>query len=439
MRLHWFSPLPPDRTDIGHYTARLLPALARCAQVTVWTATPEPDPRLSAHAAIRRLGRSPADRGELSRGDAILYNLGNHGPFHARILAEALAFPGIVVCHEADLHHLLAWYHVEFRRRPEDYVAALREAWGRDGERVARLRLAGADVGAELTRMPLLAPALRGCHGVVCHTEATFAAARALGHPALRLDLPYPAGPRRHRGKRTGPLRIVQFGHLGPNRRTLEILDAIARFSRQAELRFDILGELWDERPVRAKVEQHRLGGIVRLHGFVSEERLDQALAEADLVLNLRFPTIGEASGSQLRSWNAAVPSAVSDIGWFAGLPDDVVVKVPPGEEAERLHRLFALLLRDREALDGLGERGRALLEERHGPEAYARELVAACGEAGCLRRRAGCLAAMEALRASLQALPGGLGAVALRLGAADRFASALAGAGPDRSEGEGC
>ena len=35
--IHWFSPLPPARTDIAEYTRRILPALNREAQVILWT------------------------------------------------------------------------------------------------------------------------------------------------------------------------------------------------------------------------------------------------------------------------------------------------------------------------------------------------------------------------------------------------------------------
>ena len=39
MKINWFSPLPPDHTEIANYTARLLPALERKFDTTVWTAT----------------------------------------------------------------------------------------------------------------------------------------------------------------------------------------------------------------------------------------------------------------------------------------------------------------------------------------------------------------------------------------------------------------
>ena len=66
------------------------------------------------------------------------------------------------------------------------------------------------------------------------------------------------------------------------------------------------------------------------LHGFVPESELDAALASAHLALNLRYPTKGEASGSQLRIWSHGLPSLVTRIGWYTELPADTVSFVRP-------------------------------------------------------------------------------------------------------------
>jgi len=37
MKLNWFSPLAPARSEIAHYTARTVAALRGHAEVTLWT------------------------------------------------------------------------------------------------------------------------------------------------------------------------------------------------------------------------------------------------------------------------------------------------------------------------------------------------------------------------------------------------------------------
>ncbi len=37
MKINWFSPLPPARTDIAEYTVRVLPGLIKNCQLELWT------------------------------------------------------------------------------------------------------------------------------------------------------------------------------------------------------------------------------------------------------------------------------------------------------------------------------------------------------------------------------------------------------------------
>jgi glycosyltransferase involved in cell wall biosynthesis len=77
-----------------------------------------------------------------------------------------------------------------------------------------------------------------------------------------------------------------------------------------------------------------RLGlaeGVTRLD-YVPEEGLWALMAACDALVNLRYPTMGETSGSVIRALSLGKPLIVSDVGWFSELPDGVVLKVPVDE-----------------------------------------------------------------------------------------------------------
>src|ERR1051326_2714456 len=76
MTVGFHSPLPPARTGVADYAAALL-------------------------AGLRELGSV-----EIGRGDVPLYHLGNNR-LHAEIYRRALDEPGVVVLHDAVLHHFL--------------------------------------------------------------------------------------------------------------------------------------------------------------------------------------------------------------------------------------------------------------------------------------------------------------------------------------------
>ena len=78
MTVGFYSPLPPARTGVADYAAALLAELRRHGRVEV---------------APRRCG-------------VALYHLGNNA-LHAAIYRRALERPGVVVLHDAVLHHFL--------------------------------------------------------------------------------------------------------------------------------------------------------------------------------------------------------------------------------------------------------------------------------------------------------------------------------------------
>ena len=75
----------------------------------------------------------------------------------------------------------------------------------------------------------------------------------------------------------------------------------------------------------------------VRVLGFAPIEDFVGYLGACDVVLNLRFPTVGESSGTLLRSLGLGKAVMVSEIGSFAEFPDDVCLKVPVGHGEEDL------------------------------------------------------------------------------------------------------
>jgi glycosyltransferase involved in cell wall biosynthesis len=127
---------------------------------------------------------------------------------------------------------------------------------------------------------------------------------------------------------------------------------------------------------VQAQLDFHGLQDLVRLHGFVSEAALDQALASAHLAVNLRYPTMGETSYCQLRIWDHALPSLVTPVGWYATIPEDAAGFVRPEREVQDIQEHLSAFLAEPSRYAAKGEKGRRFLEECHTPEAYAQTII---------------------------------------------------------------
>ena len=104
MRIHWFSPLPPARTDIAHFTARILPALRARAEVTLWTSQSEWLPELEAKAEVRRFHPDNLPARSLDGADAAFFHIGNSAAFHRDIWQICRRYPGVAVLHDVLLH-----------------------------------------------------------------------------------------------------------------------------------------------------------------------------------------------------------------------------------------------------------------------------------------------------------------------------------------------
>ena len=374
LRINWFSPLRPARTDISHYTLRVLPALARHFDITVWTERPYWPLEMEAYGRVRQWdGGSWA---ALNAADVTIYHLGNNALFHGWIWDVARHHPGVVVLHDTRLHEFFAGQllaagggtaYLDAVRRCHGDAAAATAAQVVDG-RIAASALADS--------IPLTGLALENARGAIVHTEAAFNDVAALGRcSVLQLDLPYDAGPPPVSRAWDGTLQLVVFGYLGGNRRLNALLEAIASFPDRQRLRLAILGELEEPEAIAGRIAALAIGDLVRVHGFLPEEELDRMLDGAHLAVNLRYPTMGEASGSQLRIWSRGLASLVTRTGWYAELPPETVGFVEPLDEVADLHEHFASALTQPELLAAMGAAGRRVVETRHDPARYAEEL----------------------------------------------------------------
>jgi len=383
-RVHWVSPLPPAQTDIAHYSTRILPELAAEVDLTLWTDAPQWDLALEAYCKVRRFDPGKllprelvaAGQGGPMSGEVVFLNMGNYWVYHSGILALAQRLPSIVVLHDIALQEL---FHEAIRNHRADgdtYLAGMARWYGAEGEKLAREMLAHRISASEVShRAPGFELTLDRAISAITHTRAAFESVTARDLlPVYLLDLPFApsaVAPVSERDQ-NGPLRLVQFGYMGPNRRLEPILEVLSELAETVNFHFDIMGKVWDPSYIEDRIATLGLSERVVLHGFVDEPVLDQCLRQAHLVFNLRYPSVGEASGSQLRIWNAGAASVVTDTGFYATLPDDTVFKISHSEERQALRDLVRRINADRGLGADIGRAGWDRLHQYHTPRRYA-------------------------------------------------------------------
>lgn len=385
-RVHWVSPLPTAQTDIAHYTRRILPELARKTELILWTDANDWDRTLYDFAPVRRLSPdhvTPRDFARANRAgqpgttpEAVFVNIGNAWPFHAGFLRMIQRIPSVVVLHDMAIQEM-CFDAMDRGLFPRDTYEASMERWhGKPGIHAAHAVFDGDHTRAAIAQeYPGYELALQHAVSVLTHTPVARDAVEATHDlPVYLRDLPFRASAAvpDYIRSRVGGLRLVQFGYSGPNRRLQNVLEALAPLRDEIDFHLDIFGSVWDPGYIQNRAEELGLSHHVQQHGFVAEAELNAALARAHLAFNLRNPTMGEASGSQLRIWDAGVPAVVTDLGWYADLPEDTVFKIDPHQEVPALQDLIRRMDADPTLGRAVAVKGRAQLEAVHGPGRYA-------------------------------------------------------------------
>ena len=386
MKINWFCPLPPEKTDIAHYTNRILTDLHKCADVVLWTDKENWSSELARMAEVRPYHPDLLPTNEIKQADINIYNIGNNGEFHGSIWKVSQQYPGIIILHDVNLHYLFTTIFPDYVKGGSDreaYIDLMQKCYGtvcrQDIEKLFEGRL---DWGILSERYPLTFASLENSLGVVIHNQEVFTMVQQEKcWPVLYVPLPYPSAPISSVEKKDSqskpPYQLIIFGHLGGTyRRVQSVIEALGTLPEKSLFRLDIYGKVWDENYLNNLIQGFGVQNIVKLHGWVTESELDNALANADLAINLRYPTGGEASGSQLRIWSHGLPTLVTRIGWYAQIPETAVRFVSYDREIEDIQQQLQNFIADPASFAKIGENGRGILANEHSPALYSQKVV---------------------------------------------------------------
>jgi glycosyltransferase involved in cell wall biosynthesis/SAM-dependent methyltransferase len=351
MRVALFTPLPPARSGIADYSEALAAPLGRRVELEVFSRAGEAfDP---------------------ARFDIVLYQIGNNG-WHDFVYETALRHPGVAVLHESNLHHLIT----ELTIKRGDWDGYVRECEYAGGEaaRAFAERVRKLEIGPDYEGLPMTRRLLESSRGVVVHSRFMEQEVRAAGFAGPVAVIPHgawiPEGDRNQYRHRLGLDEITPligiFGFLKPYKRIAESLRAFRRLLRVVpNARMILVGEPHPELPLEGMIRTMGLSASVRILGFTPIDEFVGYLAACDIVLNLRYPTVGESSGTLLRALGLGKPVLVTDIGSFQEFPEDACLRVPPDAAEEDLIFEYLNLLASRpDVRREIGDRARRYVEQ---------------------------------------------------------------------------
>jgi glycosyltransferase involved in cell wall biosynthesis len=221
--------------------------------------------------------------------------------------------------------------------------------------------------------------------GIIVHSRFAEQWVRELGFtgPVWRIPMPAWEVPAVAVESRHPGVVIGCFGHMNTAKRIPQLLDAFGLLRlRQPETQLVLGGSQSPGFDLTALLEARSLGDAVVQHDYLAEERLWQLIADSDVLVNLRSPTMGETSAMVVRALSLGKPLVVSDVGWFSELPEEVAVKVPVDEhETEALVHALERLGGDAAYRDLMGKAAADWARREHDLDRTADLYVAALEE----------------------------------------------------------
>ena len=374
MRIAWFTPFTKN-SAIGKYSQVVTDGLSKICEIDIWSA--ESDNLLPTRLKVFHYMPEDNLLQKLDNYDYIVYNIGDSTIFHKTIYEASKKFKGIVILHDIVMHHFFARYYIIDKSNPEAYTNEMTVLYGAKGRDAAidsighkRIPIWETD---EVMDYPLFERTIEGATGVIVHSKyhSDVVKPRFLG-PIEIIYHPYYSyselanelsASRAELGLPPDKVIMISVGHVNPNKQIDKVVEVLGEDEEIAKkVLYIVIGPSDDDSSyltqIRSSVEKYRLDDVVKFLGFQPEDKLRAFMSNADVFVNLRFPSMEGASWSLVEELYFGKPVIVTKTGFYGELPDDCIIKIDPNNEKEELRSSLRKLINDKCAREDIGKKG---------------------------------------------------------------------------------
>lgn len=388
MKIAWFSPLPPLKSGISEYSELVIRHLKKYAQVDLWV--DGFSPRIDFYEEFKIIDYKSHSYvlPLLNTYDAIVYNMGNNPDFHSGMYDVLNQYSGIVILHDYVMHHFMAGYWIDKKQNIEGYFREVKKQYGDNVESEARRSLNGLSKPLfeteKVFEYPLNENIINKSLGVIVHsdfvkkliTKKTISKVIKLNHPVFPLGTFSKS--RKELSLPEDKVILASLGFITPTKRIDKILKVIAsnEFLKQ-NIYMVIIGEnINPNYNIEAYITEFGLKDQVKFLGYLPIAQASEYLNCSDICVNLRYPTMGETSGSLIRIMSLGKPTIITNIGWYSEIPDDCAIKIDPEKEEEQLKAKLLILINEKQTRERIGLKAKEYIRYNNDPETFVQGLI---------------------------------------------------------------
>ena len=166
---------------------------------------------------------------------------------------------------------------------------------------------------------------------------------------------------------------IGLFGFAGVTKRSHKIFQALSELSdvTKSQLKLIIIGnDLY-----QTEIDSMALSDVIINVGYVNENDYNASIKICDLIINLRYPSMGETSAVQIQAMSAEKATIVTDNGWFSELDDNSVHKITASDqEIVELKQAIIKMMSDDNYRITLAHNAKQYVTKYHSPERVSQQ-----------------------------------------------------------------
>jgi glycosyltransferase involved in cell wall biosynthesis len=290
--------------------------------------------------------------------DGVIVNLGNHYGFHGGAIPLLQVAAPLIILHDAWMGGFLGGW----RKAAEDSAWRLDRFVRELSDDASGIEPFCALASGAIVHGPhYLALAKIGCPGPV--------AALPLAYTTECMPTPRPIGDR---------LVVATIGHVNANKQADQIIRAVGASVRlRNRVDYILAGPVEPEERTRLRDLAQIVGAReLQFTGWVSDEALRTLIAGTDVICCLRYPALEGGSASLITAMLSQRPTLVSNHASYADIPDGLVMKCVPGNEAADIQFHLETILDAPGAARTMGERAREYALRTFNPSTYATRLL---------------------------------------------------------------
>lgn len=386
MKIAMFSPLPPKETGIALYTKNLATSLKKHIAIDLFDHS-------NPHKELMGIGifdfvKEPALLADLYQYHLKVFHIGNNSEFHLAIYHTLLQKSGVVILHDAVIYYLIAG---------QDYYSFLRDFSISYGfERIKEAHDIFTSTRGNLMsyrqpqKYPLLKAVLNKAEAVIVHSVTARNIILSYGYTKNVYVIPFliyddviaqsnqikKEYKYSHLKAKDSELILSILGFIGLTKRIPSVLAALSKIKNQINFKLVIAGMGLDDN-IKNLIREFDLQDRIITTGYIdSNQDFFQVMNISDIIINLRYPSMGETSSIVIQGMFLEKSCIVTNYGWFSELPDDGVFKISYDHTEIDALATAILSLSNETTRKIMGQRAKRFILENCHPDQVAKKYV---------------------------------------------------------------